>query len=43
MNSDAVSGFEIAGTPSFVINGKLVADTATWDLLEPKIRDALAG
>ena len=43
MTSDAVStypGFQ--GTPSFVINGQLVEQTATWDLLEPKIKEALA-
>ncbi len=30
-----------SGTPSFVINGKLLEQTATWDKLEPQIRDAL--
>jgi protein-disulfide isomerase len=30
-----------SGTPSFVINGKLLEKTATWDALEPQIRDAL--
>ena len=43
MNSDAVSQFSIPGTPSFVINGKLLDATATWDVLEPKIKEALAG
>ena len=42
MNSDAVSNHSIQGTPSFVINGKTVADTATWALLEPKLKEALA-
>ena len=42
MNSDAVSQFSIPGTPSFVINGKLLDATATWDVLEPKIKEALA-
>ena len=42
MNSDAVSQFSIPGTPSFVINGKLLDATASWDALEPKIKEALA-
>ena len=42
MNSDAVSGFSIPGTPSFVINGALVESTANWEQLEPKIKEALA-
>ena len=41
MNSDAVSNFNIQGTPSFAINGATVADTSTWALLEPKIKAAL--
>ena len=40
--SDAVSQFSIPGTPSFVINGKLLDATASWDALEPKIKEALA-
>jgi len=43
MNSDAVSNFNIQGTPSFVINGMTVTDTSTWKLLEPKIKEALGG
>jgi protein-disulfide isomerase len=42
MTSDAVSTYNIPGTPSFVINGSVVDQTATWDLLEPKIKEALA-
>ena len=42
MNSDAVSQYSIPGTPSFVINGKLLDATAAWDALEPKIKEALA-
>ena len=42
MTSDAVSTYNIPGTPSFLINGKLVENTAGWDLLEPKIKEALA-
>ena len=41
MNSDAVSNFNIQGTPTFVINGETVADVADWKLLEPKIKEAL--
>jgi protein-disulfide isomerase len=32
---------DFAGTPSFVINGKLLKDTASWDKLEPQLQDAL--
>ena len=41
MNSDAVSAFNVAGTPTFIINGETVANAATWALLEPKIKEAL--
>ncbi|MCY7398899.1 MAG: DsbA family protein [Sphingomonas bacterium] len=41
MNSDAVSNFNIQGTPSFAINGETIADTSTWKLLEPKIKASL--
>ena len=42
MNSDAASNFNIPGTPSFLINGTLVDQTSSWELLEPKIKEALA-
>ena len=42
MNSDAVSNFNIQGTPSFVINGETVESTAAWSALEPKLKAALA-
>jgi protein-disulfide isomerase len=42
MNSDAVSGFNIPGTPAFLINGALVEQTSNWEKLEPKIKEALA-
>ena len=42
MNSDAVSTFNIQGTPGFVINGETVTDASTWKLLEPKLKAALA-
>ena len=41
MNSDAQSTYDIPGTPSFLINGKLVEQTASWDALEPKLKEAL--
>ena len=41
MNSAAVADFNIPGTPTFLINGVVVDATATWELLEPKIKDAL--
>jgi len=43
MNSDAIASFNIPGTPTFLINGSVVDSTATWELLEPKLKDALAG
>ena len=42
MNSDAIASFNIPGTPTFLINGSVVDATATWELLEPKLKDALA-
>jgi protein-disulfide isomerase len=42
MNTDAVSTYNIPGTPTFLINGEVVEQTATWELLEPKIKEALA-
>ena len=42
MNSDAVSTYSIPGTPSFLINGTLADQTATWEALEPKLKEALA-
>jgi len=41
MQSDAISQYDIPGTPSFIINGSLVKDAATWDALEPKLRAAI--
>ena len=43
MNSDAMTTYNIPGTPSFLINGSLVESTHTWDALEPRIKEALAG
>ncbi|HJU76887.1 MAG TPA: thioredoxin domain-containing protein, partial [Sphingomicrobium sp.] len=42
MTAQATTDFpEFKGTPSFVINGKMLDDTATWDALEPQLRNAL--
>ena len=42
MNADVATQYpEFSGTPSFVINGKLLEQTATWDKLEPQLREAL--
>ena len=41
MNSDAVSQYNVPGTPTFLINNTVVPDTASWELLEPKIKAAL--
>ena len=42
MNTDAATTYNIPGTPTFLINGAVVESTATWELLEPKIKEALA-
>ena len=34
---------DFRGTPTFVLNGSMLKETATWDKLEPAIRDALGG
>ena len=42
MNSDTTTQFpDMQGTPTFVINGKMVENAASWELLEPKLREAL--
>ena len=42
ITSDVNSQFPaFQGTPSFVINGKLLTETGTWDKLEPQLQDAL--
>lgn len=41
-SNDVVNQFpDFKGTPSFIINGKLLDATATWDKLEPQLRDAI--
>ena len=42
MNSDAVTTYNLPGTPSFLINGSLVESAHSWEALEPKIKEALA-
>lgn len=41
MNADATGEYDIPGTPSFLLNGKLLDNTASWPALEPKIKEAL--
>ena len=42
MTSDATSEIpNFPGTPTFTINGELVENAAAWQLLEPKLREAL--
>jgi protein-disulfide isomerase len=41
MQTEAVDQFNVPGTPAFVINGELATETATWEALEPKLREAL--
>lgn len=39
--NQAVNDFGLTGTPTFVMNGKTVADVYEWKTLEPKLEDAL--
>jgi protein-disulfide isomerase len=42
MTSDATSQYpDFPGTPTFILNGKMLDKTATWELLEPQLRSAL--
>ncbi len=44
MTGDATSQHpDFEGTPTFLINGGLVKDVATWDRLEPQLKAALGG
>jgi protein-disulfide isomerase len=36
----ATDQYQISGTPTFIINGQVVPDTTTWDLLEPALKAA---
>ena len=41
-SSDVTSQYpDFVGTPSFIINGTMLKDTATWDKLEPQLQAAL--
>lgn len=42
MDDQATTQFpDFAGTPTFLINGKMLEKTATWDALEPQLKAAL--
>ena len=44
MNSDATTQFpDFQGTPTFILNGKMLDKTASWELLEPQLRTAVGG
>ena len=44
MNSDATAQYpEFAGTPTFILNGTMLKDTANCEALEPKLRAAIGG
>ena len=40
MQQVANNEIKIQGTPTFLINGKIVENAGTWTLLEPKLREA---
>ncbi len=41
MSNTAIQQYQIPGTPSFLINGKLVENSADWSSLEPRLKEAL--
>ena len=41
IRNEAISKYNIPGTPAFVINGELVQDASTWEALEPKLKAAV--
>lgn len=46
MNSDATSQYDLPGTPSFLINGKMIDiqnGSTPWSQIEPKIRAGVGG
>ena len=44
MTADATSEYpNLPGTPAFAINGELVEQAASWQALEPKLREAIGG
>lgn len=40
MQNRANTEFNLTGTPTFLINGQVVPDTATWEALEPALKRA---
>jgi protein-disulfide isomerase len=32
---------DFQGTPSFILNGKMLKDTASWEKLQPQLDEAL--
>lgn len=40
IRDQANSEFNLAGTPTFLINGQVVGETTTWDKLEPRLKAA---
>jgi protein-disulfide isomerase len=42
MNSDATSEYDVAGTPTFLVNGKVLKEPG-WTPIEPAIQQALGG
>lgn len=41
MNQTATRDYDLRGTPTFIINGSVVPNAASWELLEPKLREAI--
>jgi protein-disulfide isomerase len=42
ISSDVTTQYpDFKGTPSFIINGKMLSDVGSWDKLEPQLQDAL--
>jgi protein-disulfide isomerase len=41
MNQDASDKYDIPGTPTFLVNGKVAQDATTWDTLKPALDAAL--
>jgi protein-disulfide isomerase len=42
MTSDATAQYpDFPGTPTFILNGTMLKDTASWDALEPQLKTAL--
>ena len=42
MTSDATNQYpDFPGTPTFILNGKMLDKTATWETLEPQLQGRL--